>query len=551
MNTFPNAKRIAYSFFTVCLIVSILLGGCSAKDSGKTGGSDNSSSSGTQTTQTTQATQPAQAIDNHESKYGGTLKIIGNLDATALGYPADLRAFEDVLYSGPALETLFRQTPSGVPELWLAEGLETDPDNLTIDITLRKGVLFHDGTELNAEAVKWNIEQFLASPRNELDDIISTEVVDPYHIRLTLSKWSNSIIDSISNFLFIVSPAATEKNGKEWASKHPVGTGPFRFVSWERDVSIKYEKFEHYWQEGKPYLDAIEIMIIPDQLSAAASFKNKEAHIYWNLTTEIAKDLEDFGADIIQNRSGLGGRSIGLIGDSINPDSPFSHVKVRQAVSYAIDREAIASSILYNYANVTNQWGSSAAWSYNPNIDIGYDPEKARQLLAEAGYPDGFTTTLTTDTTAEEISVMTAVQAYLKEVGIHVNISPVDRGRYVDLTSGGVVWDGLITWHGRADPDIGMFMPRNFASDGIIYKQGIISSERLDQLLKDILVEPDFETRKKIAHEVQQLVFVDLAMATSLYTTTYPAAMYPEVKDSGINLERANFWRPADVYLQN
>jgi ABC-type transport system substrate-binding protein len=192
----------------------------------------------------------------------------------------------------------------------------------------------------------------------DLADIATVEVLDSRTVRIHLKQWNSGMLDTITNFLYIVSPFSYEQNGgKEWAYKHPVGTGPFKFVSWETDVSVKFEKFDQYWQEGKPHLDAVEWLIFQDPMTAAASMQVGEIDVFAFVTAQVLPELRD-KANIVMLQSGLGAGQDGIITSSRDPNSPFHDVRVRKAVGHAIDVDAMLEAIMLGYAIPTNQWGT-------------------------------------------------------------------------------------------------------------------------------------------------------------------------------------------------
>ena len=142
----------------------------------------------------------------------------------------------------PSLENLMRLHVDGRFKPWLATALKVAPDMKSITLTLRKGVKFHDGTDFNAEAAKFNLDAFKGAKRSGTEAWTSVQVVDEYTVRINLSKYTNTMVDDLVG-LRMASPTAIKTKGIEWARWNPVGTGPFQFVSFERDVSTKYKKF--------------------------------------------------------------------------------------------------------------------------------------------------------------------------------------------------------------------------------------------------------------------------------------------------------------------
>jgi len=176
---------------------------------------------------------------------GGTLRVLIGTDATVLGYPPDIRSISDLIMSTTTLEMLGRYNESGELVPFLAESWKVDPQNRVIEIRLKSGIRFHDGTEFDAEAVRWNLEQFRLAKKpifNE-EDTESVEAVDKSTVRIRLKTWDIGLMDVIAT-VEMVSPTAVRQHGKEWAADHPVGTGPFVLESWQKGVSARFKKNE-------------------------------------------------------------------------------------------------------------------------------------------------------------------------------------------------------------------------------------------------------------------------------------------------------------------
>ncbi len=176
-------------------------------------------------------------------------------------------------------------------------------------------------------------------------NFISIDVVDGYTVRINLTKWDSTAISNLAGTTgMIISPTACKKNGPDWAETHPVGTGPFEFVSWERDTHITFKKFNGYWQKGKPYLDGVRWTNIIDPLTREMSLQKGEIDVGIYLDPQNMKKLEKDG--YIINRLPAGGASA-LVPDSANPNSPWAKLKVRQAAQHAINTKDIAETVFY------------------------------------------------------------------------------------------------------------------------------------------------------------------------------------------------------------
>ena len=269
-------SKFLYLNVMIGLIIAIILSGCS----------------GSKATTTDTAASSQKQEDPGKPQYGGELKISSPIEPANLGNPPEQVGSGFLHMMTPVLETLGKFDEKGVMQPLLAEKWETDPKAKTITYYLKRGIKFHDGTDFNAEAVKWNIELFQKAKRGEVDGIKSIDVVDNSTVRVNLDKWNSSLNNALCFWIQMISPTAYEKNGKDWAANHPVGTGAFKFDAWERGVSIKYKKNENYWQKGLPYLDGIEYKIISDPMTASAAFQQREVDASFYLPVDRVLELE-------------------------------------------------------------------------------------------------------------------------------------------------------------------------------------------------------------------------------------------------------------------
>ena len=413
-------RKLLFMSIALILLIGVLFSGCSQ--------------STPVTTSVPKTAPPATTATTPSPQSGGVLKIITNPGLSNVGMPGEINASNDGSYRQPALEELLGYDPSGNGQIvpWLATDWKSNTDFTSLTLTLRKGVKFHDGTDFNAAATKFSLDLVLKSTMIDLQTVSSIDVVDDYTLRLNLKTFDSALLTSLAGYLCpIVSPTAVNSMGKAAAMLHPVGTGPFKFVSYTRDVSLKYEKFTDYWQKGKPYLDGIEFDFVADPVVALASFKAGEGQILRTIATSDAAALKATG------KFTLNPQEIAtdcLAGDSAHPDSIYANLKVRQAIAYAIDNTAVAKAIGMSFFLPTNQLVSPTDPCYNPNI-VGYpyNPDKAKQLLADAGYPKGVDTKLSFRTGAFETDFFTMIQGYLKAVGINLQLDVADPARYNDL----------------------------------------------------------------------------------------------------------------------
>jgi len=345
----------------------------------------------------------------------------GDLTVLVKQLPAEMGNIHTTFGSGllhyilPVVETLVGVTPNGLEPTKLATGWEFSDDGLALTFYLREGVKFHDGTDFNAEAVKWNLDKFRET-KAELEVITSVDVVDDYTVVLTLSDPSNTILTVLSGLDGVqISPASVDGQTDEFVATNIVGTGPFTLGDFQVDTSVVYTAFADYWEEGQPYVDSIEFLVVPDQNTAQTAFLAGDANVWDYLDARNAPPLVEQGLTVNVSP----GLARVMMPDSVNEDSPFYHKEVRQAFEYAIDKQAIADAFGYGTWVVMpgpcapSHVGCDAALENERT----YDPAKAKELLAAAGYPDGFEMTLYSVGSIDD-EMLTAIQAYLADVGI-------------------------------------------------------------------------------------------------------------------------------------
>lgn len=479
---------------------------------------------------------------------GGTLKIAVTTVGKSL-YPPNMTTVLEHFAAQPCLESLVYYDNAGNTVAGLATewDIETDPPSVTF--TLREGVKFHDGTDFDAEAAKWNLDQYNAAGRAELQIVDSIDILDEYTIRLNLTEFRNDLLNNLSYVSgHMVSPQAYEDYGEDGIDTHPVGTGPFKFVEWERDVELIYEKNEDYWQEGKPFLDRIEIIEIADPMVAYASLLNGEVDILSMVAPNDAAELADDENFNIVSKS-LGWR--GIMGPSDKAESPFSDVLVRQAMSYAIDKEAIADALYYGYATPIHQFTSEDSVYWNPDVeDYPYDPDMARELMAEAGHSDGFDTTIICINTPIEVQLHTVVQSYLAAIGINATIDASDMGRIFQIVVGGD-WDGLLTVPvSQPTPNFDRTCSIHFVSDAPLFVHQIFP-EDFEQAVQEALSTPDPQVKIEKNHEIMELFIDEYCIVTGIIGLESMTASSVNIHDHNIygrTLEGT--WTPADCWKE-
>ena len=352
-------------------------------------------------------------------KYGGVLKVLGATSVSGnIGWPSEM-IFEGKVCQF-AMETLLRQDNHGNAYPWLAESYKVADDMKSVTFILRKEIKFIDGSDFNAEVAKWNLDSMIDAKMEPYWS--SVDIIDEYTIRVNLTQWNCTLLSSFGDAqqkAYMVSKVAYEENGKEWMEKNIVGTGPFEHASSQQDVYFKLKKNPDYWLKGKPYLDGIEFTFISDPTTLKMDVQSGDGDM---VEVEDVKQAADFKAMGLNDNIIIDTVNV-LIPDTANTSSPWANKNVREAAEYAIDREAIAKVIGYDYLQAPYQIPARSSPAYNPDFTLGrkYDVDKAKQLLTEAGYSNGFKTTIISSSGIPKDPLL-AVQQYWGKVGIQVEL---------------------------------------------------------------------------------------------------------------------------------
>jgi peptide/nickel transport system substrate-binding protein len=387
---------------------------------------------------------------------------------------------------------------------------------------------------------------------------MKVEVTDDYTVKLNLAEWDSTVLNTVMAGAMagaMISPtawknapgAANDKDRNTWSGNNPVGTGPFKFVSWQKTAKQVYKKWDGYWQKGKPYLDGVEWTIIVDPMTAAASFKAKEMDGLLWVQANVARELKAAGFTIDALQSGTQIKSIST--NSQNPNSPFANVKVRQAISYAIDRKAIADSIFFGFAAPQQQLSLLGLDGINPNF-AGYpfDVEKAKKLMAESGVTTPVKAKIHTNPNPDDVAICTAVQGMLSKIGINMEIETTETARHIQLTNVGP-YDSMILCYLRANLEQPMPFMRSVGPNSVQHAKSVIQPEEVAKAEAVAKGATDPEAKKKAVWQLQQLVFGDYCIFNPIVITFPLAAVHPHVKDAGIMKTYVDEWAPENAWL--
>jgi len=315
----------------------------------------------------------------------------------------------------------------------LASEWSANDDATAFTFTLREGVTFHDGTPFDAQAVKDYYEWVMdpdsrgARGRSLLSAMESVEVLAPDRVRIHLSQPNGAFIYLLATSnARIVSPAAIAAYGEE-LSKNPVGTGPFRFVSWDEGQRIVVERNPDYW--GDPaQVERIEFLVVNNAATRVAMLQSGEVHFIESLPPQLVPTIEaEAGLEVLSTPANF----LRILQLNTTKE-PFGDVRVRQALNYAVDKDVLVDVVFGGNATVMTAPIPETAFGHAEQPAYAFDPERARALLAEAGYADGFEMTVLTFTGDEYRTAGQVLQQMFAEVGVTLILDQQERGALVE-----------------------------------------------------------------------------------------------------------------------
>lgn len=382
----------------------------------------------------------------------------------------------------------------------LASGWEWSDDGKELIMTLREGVVFHDGTPFNAAAVAANIDRSknleTSRRKSEVKSIESWEVVDDYTIKLILAQPDATLIAQFADRSgMMLSPTAFEAAGEDFGL-NPVCAGPFKFKERIQQDRIVLDKFDDYYRADEINVDSVTFLPIPDTTVRLANLRAGDLDMLERLAaTDVSSVEEDDGLQL-QNATSLGYQGITInVGNGDRANNPLGQNNlIRQALSHAIDRAALNQVVFEGAFETGNQPYSPGSPWYNSAFPVPErDIEKAKALLAEAGYPDGLTIEVQVANNPVQTQVMQVIQAMAAEAGITIELAAKEFATLLADQSAGEYTASQIGWSGRVDPDGNI---HQFMTTGGGINDSKYSDPEMDRVLDEARLSTDLEIRK-------------------------------------------------------
>lgn len=387
----------------------------------------------------------------------------------------------------------------GLAESWD----QSDPNVLAL--TLRDDVVFQDGTDFDAEAVKYNLERAAAEGSNIRTDVASiesVEVVDETHVNIHLTAPNSALLLILTDRAgMMVSPTAAEANGGD-LSTAPVGAGGWSFVEWRRGASVTVERFDDYWNADAVRAPEIVFSVITDPTTRVTALTSGQQDFVVDVSPSSAESLEKSAtASLVQS-------SRVLIAQIYLNDAKaeIADPRVRQALALATNREEILKTGYFGYGSVANEWMPADHWAH-AGLEYEYDPEAARDLLAEAGVSEvSFTLAVTQDPTWVRIAEI--LKAQWAEIGVTIDIAPVENTQgSADHFADGRTVAWMANWTGRPDPS--QTFLSLFAADGY-FNAGHVEFPGLQEAVDAANTAGDVAERAAAFHDAAQVVYDDV-----------------------------------------
>lgn len=463
------------------LVVSLVAAGCGPKSS-------TDGNTGTGTTSTKDTLIVGQGADAK------------SLDPHATNDQPSSRVMKQIY------ETLINQNEQMELEPGLAESWE-QIDDLTFEFKLKEGVLFHNGEELKASDVKFTILRALES--SQVGHIVGAidgskiEVVDDYTIRISTTEPFAPLIAHLAHTATgILNEKAVTEGGEDYGQK-PVGTGPFKFVSWVTGEKIDLERFEEY--HGTPAgVKNLTIRNLSDNTTRTIELESGGVDIAYDIQPIDVTRVEENKDLVLLRDPNL---STTYIGFNVKK-SPYDDVRVRQAINYAVDMDSIVEAVYLGIGQPAKGPLGDNVWASHQGLEpYGFNVEKAKELMKEAGYENGFKTTIWTNDNQQRMDIAEIVQNQLKAINIEAEVKVIEWGAYLDGTANGEHDMFILGWVTvTGDPDYGLYALFHSSQHGGAGNRTFYSNAKVDELLDMGRKTLDADERAAYYKEVQEII---------------------------------------------
>ena len=421
----------------------------------------------------------------------------------------------------------------------LAESWSVSTDGLTYEFVLRPGARFHNGEPVTADDVKFSFERYRGVSSKLLKERVrQVQVVDPLRVRFHLKDpWPDFLVfygTPATGAAWIVPRKYVEKVGDEGFKKAPIGAGPYRFVSFTPGVELVLEANEHFWRK-QPNVKRLVIKVIPDETTRLAMLKRGEVDLAYTFRGPMAEELRR-SAGLSLKPTLFNATFWVVFTEQWDPKSPWADRRVRLAANHAIDRQTINQSLTLGFSRITNSMiPQDFEFAWHAPLHA-YDPRRAKQLLAEAGYPNGFDAgQISTDTSFAESAE--PIANYFAAIGIRATVRALERAAFFNQLRD----KKLRPLAYAASGAFGNAATRldAFVAAGGAYAYG--SYPDIEGLIQEQAFDRDRKRREATLHRIQQMMY-DRSMFAPLWETATINGYGPRVAEPGLNLITGYAW---------
>ncbi len=498
---------------------------------------------------------------------GGTLTFGRYADSLFLD-PVLNDANLDIWVLTSLYDSLLQPTADGTGvQPGLATAWSFSDDGLTLTLDLRDGTKFADGSPITAEDVKWSLDR-ARNPDNgiwsfTLGSVASIDAA-ANQVVLHLASPDPTILPALAMFnasimpqkLFEAEPGATDADKAKTFAEHPIGSGAFVLKEWKRGSSMVIERNPYYWEMGAdgkplPYVDAVRFEIVPDDATRILKLQSRELDAAEFIPLSRVGELR---SDSNMNMELFPSTKVNSVLMNNRPElpdgtpNPLSDLRVREAINYATNKQALIQVVNFGIGTPMQSYMSTTTPYYAAIRGYDYDLEKAKSLLADAGYPDGFTVTaISTAGSQDDLSLLTALQSMWGDAGIQLKVEQLDAATKTERYRNNDFQMRTAAWTNDIND------PSQITSYFAVYKNVEslhtgFQSDEIDQLFEASQSELDTAKRAEEYQQIQQ-IYMDAAPIVFLYETPYPVALRSSVKD--FNQIPLGVYIFKDAYLTN
>lgn len=481
-------KKLLALAMSLMLLPAVLLTGCGGNggDGGSTGGELKDTITFAQSADVT-------SLDPHVGKQTVAITVTGNVFDTLVKYDADMQIVPNIAESWEALS------------------------DTAMQFSIRQGIKFHDGSDLTANDVKYSIQRILDHVEVSyiLDFVDSVEVKDDYTIVVNTKEPFGPILSHFAYPAAAIVPQAAVEADPEGFALNPIGSGPYKFVEWKQGEYCKLTAFDDYY-DGKPATQNIVMKVVPEAAQRTIQLETGEIDLSYDVSANDISKIEGNESLQLLSRQSL---RCTFLTTNYTYDGPLKNKDVRHAIEMAIDKQGIVDAVLYGNGQVATSLVPPLAFGYDDTIKASeYNPEKAKQLLADAGYPKGFEISVWTSDDQTDMEMCQIVKSQLAEIGITLNIDVMEWGTLLSKLGNpdhGMIVDYWTTT--TADANYTLYPIYHSTSDAMAGNDSFYGSPEADKLLDEAKGSLDEAVRKSNYSQLATLLNEELPYIPMYY----------------------------------